>query len=444
MKIFKIIFCVSFLFCFSFSSKMVFAQWSNDEHGLEFKGFVDTTQGVRAQDKADFLSSRLRFQLENHFYYQDFFALVSVDAVYNAVVTHETGIHLKEGYLGYENNFFDILLGRQIVIWGRANGFQITDLISPKDYSEFLARDFVDMRLPVDGMRARFLAGITTFEFVWLPKFAPAIVPLKQKGTKSKWSSNPWAVTLPSNVLVPLSGTPTLVPIALKDAQEPAFQLKNSDAAFKFSLASSYVDMAISYLYMWDDVPVMESIFQTGKLYLQPSYKRQHILGLEFSIPAGIAVVRTESAFYFNKFFTEQKFGKAIKKHATANLLGLDFLPGKGWTISLQIYNMSIFDYDPNIQSPKTDTYITFNVSKKLLRETLTLSTMFFFGAENLNLYNRTYVEYAVADPFHIVFGFDIFYAPDKPKPKRAGMFAEFKNNNQIFFKAKYSFSKEI
>lgn len=435
-------FFVSLLFALLllFVNVPLHAQWSNEEHGLEFKGFIDTVQGVRVQDKADFLSSRTRLRAETQFYYSDFFALASVDAIYNAVVENESGLHLKEAFMSYENNFFDIRLGRQIIIWGKASGFQVTDLISPKDYSDFLARDFDDMRLPVDGMKARFLAGITTFEFIWLPKFTPAVMPYKQEGVSSKWSSNPWAITLPSSV----TSSGTTLPVTLEDAQEPDFRLKNSDAAFKFSLSSSHVDMAISYLYVWDDFSVMQLIPKTSGLSLERSYKCQHVLGVEFSIPANIVVVRTESAFYFNKYFTEQNLGEPIKKHATANLLGLDFLPGKNWTISLQAYNMAIFNYDENMQTPKTDTYITLSVQKKFLRETLTLSTMFFFGAENLNLYNRTYVEYAVADPFHIVFGFDVFYAPSNPKAKRAGMFSAYKDNNQVFFKAKYSFSKEI
>lgn len=139
-------FFVSLLFALLllFVNVPLHAQWSNEEHGLEFKGFIDTVQGVRVQDKADFLSSRTRLRAETQFYYSDFFALASVDAIYNAVVENESGLHLKEAFMSYENNFFDIRLGRQIIIWGKASGFQVTDLISPKDYSDFLARDFDD------------------------------------------------------------------------------------------------------------------------------------------------------------------------------------------------------------------------------------------------------------------------------------------------------------
>lgn len=418
-----------FTFCSTPNNKLYAfsSQWSNEEHGLEFRGFIDTKHSLRVQDRFDFLSSRTRLRAEARFYYADFFALASADAVYNAVIKNESGINLKEAFISYENNFFDIRLGRQIIIWGKASGLQVTDLISAKDYSEFLVRDFDDMRLPVDGMKARFLAGITTFEFIWLPKFTPAIVPYKQEGISSKWSSNPWAQTLPNM-------------FSLQAPQEPDFKIANSDAAFKFSLASSYVDMSLSYLYVWDDFPVM----QLDGLKLAFSYKRQHVLGVEFSIPAGVAVIRTESAFYFNKFFNEKNFGEPLQKHAATNLLGLDFYPGKSWMISVQVYNTAFFRYNKNLLAPPSDTYLTFSLQKKVLRETLTLFTMFFFGAENMNLYNHSYVEYAVVDALSLQFGFDVFYAPENPKPKRSGMFTVFKSNNQVFFKAKYSFSKEI
>ncbi|MFY9116613.1 MAG: hypothetical protein WBK97_05025 [Bacteroidales bacterium] len=59
---------------------------------------------------------------------------------------NETTIQIKELYAGYKSQAFDVLLGNQIVTWGRTEGFSPTNNITPNDYF-FLSSDPNDQRL---------------------------------------------------------------------------------------------------------------------------------------------------------------------------------------------------------------------------------------------------------------------------------------------------------
>ncbi|MFW5684660.1 MAG: DUF1302 family protein [Spirochaetota bacterium] len=63
-------------------------------------------------------------------------------------------VGLREAYLDYYTDFVDLRVGKQIVIWGRADGLAITDIVSPKDLSDFLIPDFRELRLGVIAVSA--------------------------------------------------------------------------------------------------------------------------------------------------------------------------------------------------------------------------------------------------------------------------------------------------
>ena len=49
----------------------------------------------------------------------------------NWEIAEETGFDLHEAWLEYAAEGWDMRLGRQTIIWGKADGVQITDIISP-------------------------------------------------------------------------------------------------------------------------------------------------------------------------------------------------------------------------------------------------------------------------------------------------------------------------
>lgn len=175
---------------------------------------------------------------------------------------------------------------------------------------------------------------------------------------------------------------------------------------------------------------------QAGKKHLivQPEHHRLTFIGIGFSVPYRSLVFRGESAFFKGKRFEpEAPFDELLKQNALHSLLGVDWYPGNEWTLSAQFAHHFILDYDDRISDDQHEMLATFNLSKSLLRNTLTLSTSGYIGINKSELFDRSSIDYALTDGLHLEAGFDLFLGDE-------GVFGQYQDNTEIWLKAKYSF----
>jgi hypothetical protein len=84
--------------------------------------------------------------------------------------------NLREAYVNTYLGNLDIRLGHQIVVWGRADAFNPTNNITPQN---MIARstDEDDRKVGNILMRSSYDLGLLNFEFIWVPKYAPSVLP---------------------------------------------------------------------------------------------------------------------------------------------------------------------------------------------------------------------------------------------------------------------------
>lgn len=391
--------------------------------GVDFEpqGFLDTYHSVRLNDPYDFLSSRTRLRLETWLTGNNVSLFASLNLINNNVITSNSGVEFREAYIDYQAEKWDLRIGRQIIVWGKADGLAITDIVSPWDYTEFLARDFDDIRLAVDALRLRILFDKANFEIIWLPVFKPAVLP--PAGT-------PWALKCKP---------PENVNFKFDNPIEPGFSLKNSELGGKLSFFLPGFDFAFSSFYTWNDLPTMHRTISNEKgailIHHHPEHHRVTYFGAEFAIPWRDFVLRAEAAFYKGRYFEpESSLSETLFKRNALNwMVGIDWTPGNDWMLTAQFVDNLIFDYDKAIKEDEHTILATLHISKKLLRQTLTLSTMGYFGFNDKDCFVRTSMDYALTDELHLLFGVDIFAGED-------GLLGQYKDNDEVWIKAKYSF----
>jgi hypothetical protein len=84
---------------------------------------------------------------------------------------------LRQGYVEYTGEQFDVRAGRQLIIWGRADRFNPTDYITPTDYG-FLTADDQGQRFGATGVRARwFINEHASLIGIYLPVFRSSVLP---------------------------------------------------------------------------------------------------------------------------------------------------------------------------------------------------------------------------------------------------------------------------
>lgn len=311
-------------------------------------------------------------------------ALVSEDGTF--------ALKLKEAYIDYNGGWWALRAGRQIAAWGKADSFQIADILCPQDTSSIIASDYKESRIGIDALRLSYTANVIQADAYWIPFFTPSTLPLA-KGNPL----NP--ILFPSD----LEGLPINAPKNYTELEYPEKEFLNSEFAGRFSAYLSALDLSLYAFYGWDDLPFVsyngvldESSNLTG-INVNGKYERMMMFGLDAAIPAGDFVFRLESAVFPNRYIqtnaehqlasqmTGEKAEAGIQHVQELSLAGLDWTPGGGWTITAQYVADVLFADSDAIEKLEREQYehqATLSVDKTLLNETLTISLS---GAFDLN-----------------------------------------------------------
>ncbi len=403
------------LLCILLAFSGVLQAQESDEWSI--KGFVDTYHAVRTQKNSDLMSSRTRVRGEVGRRFDKSSLFVSLNATYNAILKERTGFELREAYLDHTDDHWGLRMGRQLVIWGAADGLRITDLVSPLDMTEFLAQDYDDIRMPVNALRLFVFNDKLRFEAIAVPVFQGYELPVQ--------TGNPWSM-LPQNLPQPV----------VWKAENRHFRLSDGEYGGRVAFTLPGVDFSLSGLYTWNKMPVVQYAPSLTEIEVSPHYYRMGFVGGDVSKPLGQFVLRGEAAYNIDKHFSykPEAMMQSQQGFQTLNwLVGVDWYAPSEWMLSAQFSSENIFGYKDCISQERNNMLATLNVSKKLFNSTLQLSDFTYFDLSNKGWFSRFAADYALSDQIHLMAGYD-WFGGDK------GIFAIYKDNSEMWVKAKYSF----
>jgi len=372
---------------------------------LSFGGYVRNNTSVLINDDLDFSQVQNTFDLKVE-YYGDISEL-KTEVFINQTDTEDIEIGVKELYVDIFFDSMDLRVGKQQIIWGKADGVFITDVISPKDMTDFILPDFDEVRMGVTALKADYYTSALDFELVWIPTFTPAVLP-----------SGIWT---PSDF------------VTINNLNVPDNTLDNSEVFGKASYMGSAIDIELMGGYMWDDLPAADF---DGALFAE--YHRVGMAGGSFSTDIAGVIVRGEGAYYNGKNFTiatgPLPFDKStVEKDFVNYMVGLDYSIA-GFTLGTQFIQEIVLDYDNSIIfNDEFKNTMTFVIAKPLLNDTLMLEFFSYVGLSNEDSLLRPKVTYDLADGLEIILGADIFLGD-------SGDFGQYDDNDLIYTKVKYSF----
>jgi len=330
---------------------------------------------------------------------------------------------LREAYMDLLFTNFDIRIGKQQIIWGKAEGVFITDIVSPKDLREFLLPAFDEIRSGITAFKINYYVRNQTIEAVWSPVFTPTQMP--ENG--SIWD--------------PKFDFP-IIPNWDYSKSNIAANLENSEVFLRYSLMASAFDMELVGGYFFYDDPVLHITKQIDPTTLKlismtvcPDYKRVTMAGGSVSIPIGGFIFRGEGAYYSGRNFqtTDPNIPDAtIEKSNLHYMAGLDYSLG-GVKLSAQFIQEYILDYSEGIYNDKTENTMTFLAKKDFFREKLWIELFAYIGLNNKDALIRPKIIYNFADGFEIQAGANIFTGQN-------GRFGQYDANDMLYLKLKYSF----
>jgi hypothetical protein len=402
-----------------FLSLPTWAQFGNDN--VRFNGFVRNYTGVLTNEAGDlsilqntfnlnFISraDKVAFKVNPYLYY------------YN---DRDLELGLREAYMDMYFSYFDLRVGKQQIIWGKAEGVFITDVVAPKDLREFLLPDFDEIRLGITALKLNYYLGNSTLEAVWTPVFTPTQMP----GSGSIWQ--------------PRLDFPAPVNFDYSRAEiNPS--MKNSEVYLRFSTMASGFDYELVGGYFWYDDPALHitpnidpQTQQLTSLTLMPEYHRVSMTGGSISTPVGSLLLRAEGAYYSGRYFqiaNPMVQGGKLKKDNLHYMAGLDYNL-RGITLSAQFIQELILDHEEGMQNDELENTMTFLAKKGFIREKLWVEFFSYIGLNNEDALIRPKVTYNFADGFEVQGGANIFLG-------EKGRFGQYKDNDMLYVKVKYSF----
>lgn len=387
---------------------------AQEDSPFQFNGFVDTYHAVQTEWPHDLTSSRTRLRMEMRVDYENAYLFASLNGIHNSILDDRTGVQLQEAYFDYQNDFVEIKAGRQIVVWGVADGLRVTDLISPVDYTEFMSSDYDDLRMAVDGVRLRYPGERVNAEVVYVPAPRYFQMPMDKE--------NPWRPDLPENAS-----------LDFPDGPDPRF--KNGDFGTRLQFFLSNLDFSIAALHTHNQSPVSVAGYDPVKdsIVIRGVHETLTMFGGDVSMPLGEFVIRAEMAEYLDEALGYKNGMDYARKNTFNALGGIDWYAGDNWTFMVQYLHKYIADYSDKLSAEKNSSQVTFRISKELLNNTLKLSLFGMFDIDNLGYYGRASGDYSVTDQVMISLGYDHFGG-------KRGQLAGYDKNREVWAKAKYYF----
>lgn len=391
------------------------------QDNLNFSGFLRNYTGVLTGqgNEISILQNTLNFNVET----RGTRMALKVNPYLYHYFDRDLELGLREAYLDLYFNNFDLRVGKQQIIYGKAEGVFITDVVSPKDIREFLLPEFDEIRMGVTSAKLNFYKGNNTFELVWVPIFSPTQLP--EEGSI-------WRPAMPFPV----------TPVFDMSTKEVKPQVENSELFFRYSAMTPGIDFEFVGGYFFDDDPVMhmtrqidpETMQLTG-LIARPEHHRLAMGGGSFSTQIGPFLLRGEAGYYNGKYFQTSSPSVAdgtIEKNYLHYMAGLDYNLA-GVILTAQFIQEYILDYEDGIMNEEFENTMTFLAKKDFFREKLWIELFSYVGLNRGDALIRPKATYSFADGFDIQLGANIFTGTE-------GRFGQFNANDMIYAKLKYSF----
>ena len=436
------------------------AEDSSAKPVFTLSGKIETLHGVRWNDtekKFEYGASRSIAQIKGEVSAGSSYAVISAAAEYNYRNPARTGFRLNEAYYRYSGEIWDISVGRQVIAWGQADGFKLTDVLSAQDSSEFIAFSGDDARLPSDSIRLRFFHDLFTFEAIAVPFFTPNKLP--RFGFEDGAKNGLYYIDTPDTYKTAIGSIP--VKYTKTESTKPKM-FTDTEAAARFSFFLPGIDFSVSGFYGWDKNPryVKSGYAKLNAMHLpeqafltiNQEYYRIGMAGIDAAIPAGDVTIRLETAWVGGRYFEPKNqnpilgvpgaggipltFKPSLRKHQLLMLAGIDWIKSS-WTLSAQYFEDLILNHKNDIERPMHKGFVSLSVSKTFLRDTLKLSAS---GVIDINYgsTSSTYsVSYALTDNINFALGGDVYTKGYDGK----GDFAALHKISAVWLKGTFIFS---
>ncbi|MDR9364181.1 MAG: hypothetical protein RI575_02495 [Balneolaceae bacterium] len=419
---------------------------------VNVNGILQNYLAAQTTEDYEFIATRnrLRLQFDKP---TDFGGLqTELDLIHRFDRSQEIEFQLKEAYIEWFLQDYDLRIGQQKIIWGRANGTFITDILTPVDLREFLTISAEDIRFGLTSFNAIRYFGENSLQLVFAPFFQRDLLP----GADSRW--------FPAQQI---SSSLSPIPVTTND-QDSDFKLTDAQVALRYNLLSpNFIDLDLFLMRWTHPTPAYDVSIATNSLPnlfsidLVESYQNSWMAGLSTTLEIhprlfflGEALFVEEKLFTNIPFSGSHEFDLRSTFQDFTELFNLinpnqDFLTRKPWihsmagfrtelfqtTIDAQFFVETIFDYEEDIIQEEYYKYATLFATRSFLRNKLQILALSRYNINTEDYWIQVQGQYELNDNLQLSLGTNLFGGEKSNELAGHLSFSQFRENSFIFSK---------
>lgn len=322
---------------------------------------------------------------------------------------------LREAYWTWWRGAWQLTAGKQLLNWGRIDGFKILDAVNPQDFREFILDDFDSSRISTWGTLVEWNASRWHWQLFWSPD--RTVHDLPDPGTAFEFRA--------PRLRFGSSFADSLAPFIV---EEPS----TDTAAMRVTITAEDWDFSVMALSGFDYEPIAGAR-DTDRVL---SYPERRMIGAVFERALGQVVLRGEAAFRVDREVntrTAAGLGIAVVDEISA-AAALDYAGPWDVFASLQLIRNQILGGFPDLIRPRYDTLSTLYLRRSFGNERYTVDLRWFNGFEQHDGLLRFGLSYDNGGFVNLRVGFDYFYGNNR------GLFGQYSDRERLFAKWQHTF----
>lgn len=386
-------------------------------HGFLQGNYTYSTIENPDGDDFKWLEERLQLKLDTS--KEPFRLFLKTDALYDHI-DEKGDLELREGYVDYTAQKWDLKIGRQIITWGVGDLLFINDVF-PKDYEAFFSgRPLEYLRKGIDGIKFGVYPDFASFEIIVIPVFEPN----KYPDPKRFFMFDP----------MPL--------VTNREGKKPSAKFENTELALRVYRDIKGFDASLYFYRGYFRKPYMipDNINNTTKISLH--YPELSIYGASLQGRALDGVLSLETGYYDSRQYKKGR-DYTVPNSQTIFLIGYQRQFWDDFTIGIQYYGEYMHDYSEYKENQPSGFPLdrrfyqlaTIRLTQFLMHQTLKLSFFSFYSISDGDYMLNPEIRYSFTDSIWAAIGGNIFGGGE-----RWSQFGQLEKNGNSYLQVRYEF----
>ncbi|VAX35409.1 hypothetical protein MNBD_UNCLBAC01-833 [hydrothermal vent metagenome] len=374
----------------------------------------------------------------------------------NQVTVSNSDLYLREAYVDFKQDNYNIRIGNQKVTWGKLDDFTVLDRMTPQDFRWFALFEKQERKLPTLAIKHTYYADNWQFEGIFLPFFDPSEI---------NFFGSDWAVfghlkDEIANGSFSGSAKNNVQRISIIDKDNLTDNnLKNSQVGLKFKSRVGEVDYDFYYMYTYSPLPVLREKTSAGNtvkqflydptavnlealvdigatdtdLTLEREHSRMHVIGADWETVLGDYGVRGEAGMFLNSPYLRENMSYVTKNTFTIGA-GIDHTTAKNLYFNFQLVLDYIFDYENLFAQKAFSQQLTGTLTQDFLRDTIALNFDWAWSPSYRDWMLNPEIQYKFKNGLHASLGSYIF------EGKSSTILGRYSNKDLLYMELSFSF----